>query len=96
MGGLRVENVMVSIDGKPVSRNDISKSIKYLPQGRLIPEGMVNYRIFVNRFPKYSRHYDSPIYELSGGEALPTISLSLPMATPIQPGDAKTWYFTGI
>lgn len=29
----------------------------------------VNYWTFVNRFPKFSRHYDSPIYELSGGEA---------------------------
>ena len=79
MGGLRVENVMVSIDEKPVNRHIIGKSIKYLPQGRLIPEGMklhrafdlygVNYWTFVNRFPKFSRHYDSPLYELSGGEA---------------------------
>ena len=29
----------------------------------------VNYWTFVNRVPKFSRHYDSPIYELSGGEA---------------------------
>ena len=79
MGGLRVENVMVSIDEKPVNRQIIGHSIKYLPQGRLIPEGMkllrafdlygVNYWTFVNRFPKFSRHYDSPVYELSGGEA---------------------------
>lgn len=79
MGGLKVENVMVSIDGKPVDRKFIGRSIKYLPQGRLIPEGMrlhrafelygVNYWAFVNRVPKYSRNYDSAIYELSGGEA---------------------------
>ncbi|MBO4566822.1 MAG: ATP-binding cassette domain-containing protein [Bacteroidales bacterium] len=79
MGGLRVENVMVSIDEKPVNRQVIGRSIKYLPQGRLIPDGMtlhrafdlygVNYWTFVNRFPKYSRHYDSPVYELSGGQA---------------------------
>lgn len=79
MGGLRVENVMVSIDGKPVDRQVIGRSVKYLPQGRLIPEGMklhrafelygVNYWTFVNRFPMFSRHYDSHIYELSGGEA---------------------------
>ena len=79
MGGLRVENVMVSIDEKPIDRQVIGQSIKYLPQGRLIPEGMklrrafelygVNYWSFVNRVPKFSRHYDSPIYELSGGEA---------------------------
>ena len=74
-----MENVMVSIDEKPVGRQIIGHAIKYLPQGRLIPEGMkllrafdlygVNYWAFVNRFPKFSRHYDSPIYELSGGEA---------------------------
>ena len=79
MGGLRVENVMVSIDEKPIDRQVIGQSIKYLPQGRLIPEGMklrrafelygVNYWSFVNRVPKFSRHYDSPINELSGGEA---------------------------
>ena len=40
MGGLRVENVMVSIDEQPVSRQIIGRSIKYLPQSRLIPEGM--------------------------------------------------------
>ena len=66
MGGLRV-------------RQTIGRYIKYLPQGRLIPEGMqlhrafdlygVNYWTFVNRVPKFSRHYDSHIYELSGGEA---------------------------
>ena len=79
MGGLRVENVMVSMDEKPVDRQTIGRYIKYLPQGRLIPEGMqlhrafdlygVNYWTFVNRVPKFSRYYDSPIYELSGGEA---------------------------
>lgn len=79
MGGLRVENVMVSIDERPIDRQVIGRYIKYLPQGRLIPDGMqlhrafdlygVNYWSFVNRVPKYSRHYDSPIYELSGGEA---------------------------
>ncbi len=79
MGGLRVENVMVSMDEKPVDRQTIGRYIKYLPQGRLIPEGMqlhrafelygVNYWTFVNRVPKFSRHYDSHIYELSGGEA---------------------------
>ena len=79
MGGLKAEYVMVSIDGKSVDRQLIGNSIKYLPQGRLIPEGMqlhrafelygVNYWSFVNRFPKYSRFHDSFIWELSGGEA---------------------------
>ena len=79
MGGLKVEHVMVSIDGKPVERQIIGQYIKYLPQGRLIPESMelhrafelygVNFWTFVNRFPKYSRYHSSPVYELSGGEA---------------------------
>lgn len=79
MGGLKVENVMVSIDNKPVDRSVIGRSIKYLPQGRLIPDGMklhrafdyygVNFWSFVNQVPKYSRYHDSYIYELSGGEA---------------------------
>ncbi len=79
MGGLRVENVMVSIDEKPVDRQYIGNSVKYLPQGRLIPEGMklhrafelygVDFWTFVSCFPKYSRHRNSHIYELSGGEA---------------------------
>ena len=79
MGGLRVENVMVSIDEKPVDRRHIGKLIKYLPQGQLLPESIklhrafelfdVNYWKFVNRFPRYSRFYDSAIWELSGGEA---------------------------
>ena len=79
MGGLRVENMMVSMDEKPIDRNNIGRYIKYLPQGRLIPDGMtlrrafdlygVNYWAFVNIVPKYSRYYDTPVYELSGGEA---------------------------
>ena len=79
MGGLRAENVMVSIDDKPINRQLIGRYVKYLPQGRLIPEGMrlhrafelygVNYWSFVNRVPRFSRYYYSPIYELSGGEA---------------------------
>ncbi len=79
MGGLRVENVMVSMDEKPVDRQVIGRFIRYLPQGRLLPESIslhrafelygVNYWSFVNRFSKYSRFYDSHIWELSGGEA---------------------------
>lgn len=79
MGGLKVENVMVSIDGVPVDRLIIGQYIKYLPQGRMLPENIklhkafelfgVNYWSFVNRFPKYSRFHDSAIWELSGGEA---------------------------
>lgn len=79
MGGLRVENVMVSIDGLPLDRQIIGKNVKYLPQGRLLPDGIklrkafelygVSYWSFVNCFPKYSRFHDSNIWELSGGEA---------------------------
>lgn len=79
MGGLKVENVMVSIDEKPVNRQIIGLQIKYLPQGRMLPENMklsrafelygVNYWSFVNRFPKYSRFHDVAPWKLSGGEA---------------------------
>ena len=79
MGGLKVENVMVSIDKKPVNRQIIGLSIKYLPQGRLLPDGITLQRAFklygadfwtfVNRFPKYARFCHSCIWELSGGEA---------------------------
>lgn len=79
MGGLRVEYVSVSIDGDPIDRKRIGEHIKYLPQGRLIPEGMklcrafelygVDYWDFVHLFPKYSRYCNSPLWELSGGTA---------------------------
>ena len=93
MGGLRVENVMVSMDEKPVDRQKIGQFIKYLPQGRLLPESItlhrafklyeVNYWTFVNRFQKYSRFYDSCIWELSGGEArLVELYLVLMSAAP--------------
>ena len=74
MGGLPVENVMVSIDGQPVDRKTIGLLVKYLPQGRLIPGGVplkrafqlygVNFWDFVNRFPVYARYHDSAIWEL--------------------------------
>ncbi len=79
MGGMKVESVMVSIDEKPMNRKIIGRYVKYLPQGRLIPKKIklhrafdlygVSYSSFVNRVPKYSRYYDSYIYELSDGEA---------------------------
>lgn len=79
MGGLKVEYVIVNIDENPIDRKKIGDYIKYLPQGRLVPEGMklyrafefygVNFWAFVSRFPKYSRYCHSPMWELSGGEA---------------------------
>lgn len=78
MGGLKAENVMVSIDEAPVERQRIGHAVKYLPQGRLLPTGIklrkafelygVNYWHFVNRFPKYARFHDAAVWELSGGE----------------------------
>lgn len=78
MGGLKVENVMVSMDEAPVDRQIIGRSIKYLPQGKLLPDGItlkrafelygVNYWGFINRFPRYSRYHDAALWELSGGE----------------------------
>lgn len=37
MGGLKVENVMVSMDEAPVDRQIIGRSIKYLPQENCCP-----------------------------------------------------------
>ena len=79
MGGLKVEYVIVNIDGEPIDLNRIGLRIKYLPQGRMIPEGMtlkrafalygVDYWAFVLQFPQFARYYHSRLWELSGGEA---------------------------
>ena len=79
MGGLKADNVMVSVDSKAINLEEIGYYVKYLPQGRLIPKNMtlqrafeyygVSYWSFVNRAPKFSRHYNSTTYDLSGGEA---------------------------
>ncbi len=79
MGGLRVENIMVSIDGKAVNLQAIGKFIKYLPQGRMVPQRItlsrafklygVEFSDFTELFPKYSKFYNSAICELSEGEA---------------------------
>ena len=80
MGGLRAENVFVKIDDKALTNlNRIGLSVKYLPQGRLIPENMplkkafelyeVDFWKFASAFPKYSGFYHEPLWMLSGGEA---------------------------
>ena len=79
MGGLKVEYVVVSIDGEPVDREKIGLRIKYLPQDHLIPGGMtlkrafelygVDFWAFVLQFPQFSRFYHTPRWEMSGGEA---------------------------
>ena len=79
MGGLKVEYVIVNIDGEPIDLKRIGNRIKYLPQGRMIPEGMtlkrafelyrVDFWAFALRFPQFSRHCNSRLWEMSGGEA---------------------------
>ena len=79
MGGLKVEYVVVSIDGEPVDREKIGLRIKYLPQDRMIPDGMtlkrafelygVDFWGFVLHFPQYSRFCNTRRWEMSGGEA---------------------------
>ena len=79
MGGLKVDYVQVHIDGKPIDLNKIGLKIKYLPQGRMIPEEMtlkdafrlygVDFWPFVLQFPKYSGKYHARLWEMSGGEA---------------------------
>ena len=78
MGGLKVDYVQVHIDGEPIDLSKIGLRIKYLPQGRMIPEGMtlkdafrlygVDFWAFVLQFPKYSGKYHTRLWEMSGGE----------------------------
>ena len=79
MGGLKVDYVQVHIDGDPIDLSKIGLKIKYLPQGRMIPERLtlkeafrlyqVDFWAFVLRFPKYSGKYHARLWEMSGGEA---------------------------
>ena len=79
MGGLKVEYVHVHADGKPIDIDKIGLTVKYLPQGRMIPDGMtlqeafrlyqVDFWSFVLLFPKYSGRYHSRLWKMSGGEA---------------------------
>ena len=79
MGGLKVDCVQVHIDSAPINLRRIGLKIKYLPQGRMIPDGLtlkdafqlyqVDFWSFVLLFPKYSGKYHSRLWEMSGGEA---------------------------
>ena len=79
MGGLKVDYVSVHMDGKSLDINKIGLSVKYLPQGRMIPDGLtlrdafrlyqVDFWAFVFLFPKYSGKYHDRVWEMSGGEA---------------------------
>ena len=79
MGGLKVDYVQVHIDGDPIDLNRIGLKIKYLPQGRMIPDGLtlkqafqlyqVDFWAFSLLFPKYSGKYHDRLWEMSGGEA---------------------------
>jgi ABC-type multidrug transport system ATPase subunit len=79
MGGLKVDYVQVHIDGEAIDLNKIGLRIKYLPQGRMIPEEMtlkdafrhygVDFWRFSLQFPKYSGKYHARLWEMSGGEA---------------------------
>ena len=79
MGSLKVDYVQVHIDGDPIDLNRIGLKIKYLPQERMIPDGLtlkeafqlyqVDFWAFVLLFPKYSGKYHARLWEMSGGEA---------------------------
>ena len=79
MGGLKVDYVQVHIDGIPIDLDKIGLKIKYLPQGRMIPDGLtlrdafrlygVDFWTFALQFPKYSGKYHTRLWEMSGGEA---------------------------
>ena len=79
MGGFKVDYVCVHADGKPVDIGKIGLTVKYLPQGRMIPDGLtlkqafqlyqVDFWAFVLLFTKYSGKYHARLWEMSGGEA---------------------------
>ena len=79
MGGLKVDYVQVHIDGETLDLNKIGLKIKYLPQGRMIPDGLtlkeafrlygVDFWAFVIQFPQYSGKFHTRLWEMSGGEA---------------------------
>ena len=79
MGGLKVDYVSVHVDGEPVNIDKIGLTVKYLPQGGMIPDGLalrdafqlyrVDFWEFVIRFPQYSGKYHDRLWEMSGGEA---------------------------
>ena len=79
MGGLKVDYVSVHVDGEPMDMSRIGLTVKYLPQGRMIPDGLtlkeafrlyqVDFWAFVLLFPKYSGKYHARLWEMSGGEA---------------------------
>ena len=79
MGGLKVDYVQVHIDGKPIDLAKIGLKIKYLPQGRMIPDGLtlkdafrlydVDFWPFALLFPQFSGKYHTRLWEMSGGES---------------------------
>jgi len=79
MGGLKVDYVSVHVDERPLRLECIGLKVKYLPQGKMIPERMtlkrafelygVSFWEFAAVFPQFSRHYGNPLWMLSGGEA---------------------------
>jgi ABC-type multidrug transport system ATPase subunit len=79
MGGLKVDYVSVHADGKPVDIGKIGLTVKYFPQGRMIPDGLtlkqafqlyqVDFWAFVLLCPKYSGKSHTRLWEMSGGEA---------------------------
>ena len=83
MGGLKVDYVQVHIDSDPIDLNRIGLKIKYLPQGRMIPDGLtlkqafqlyqVDFWNFVLLFPKYSGKYHARLWEMSGGEDIEAV-----------------------
>lgn len=79
MGGLKVDYVQVHIDEKPIDLAKIGLKIKYLPQGRMIPDGLslkdafrlydVDFWPFALLFPQFSGKYHTRLWEMSGGES---------------------------
>lgn len=78
MGELRVQKLVLSIDGTSIPRKDSCRYIKYLPQGQMIPPTIkiarafelfgVEYQGFTSIFPEFTNYRDSAVNSLSLGE----------------------------
>ena len=78
-GNLQPQHKLIRINNKPVLKPlFLTGLVKYLPQGTLIPENLkikkafdfykVEWKEFLDHFPKFEKYADAKTHQLSGGE----------------------------
>lgn len=78
-GSLQPQHKLIRTNNKPVLKPlFLTGLVKYLPQGTLIPENLkikkafdfykVEWKEFLDHFPKFEKYADAKIHQLSGGE----------------------------